>query len=130
MAGFSGRKLRIEKDGTPIAGARTTNLTINNEPIDITDKDDDGWRTMLADVGVRNVDATVEGVIKDATLIGIALGSGENVLLDDITIDLDGLGEFAGDFFLQGLEIGGEQADAVTFSATLQSSGQITFTPE
>jgi predicted secreted protein len=130
MSGFSGRKVRIKKNGTAIAGARTTNLTINNEPVDITDKGDAGWRTLLADVGVRSVDATTEGVLKDATLINVALGSAASVLLTDITMDIDGLGTFAGDFFLQGLEIGGEQADAITFSGSFQSSGVVTYTAE
>ena len=48
---ISGRSLRISRDGSTIAGARTDNFTLSNEPIDITDKDDGGWRTMLADAG-------------------------------------------------------------------------------
>lgn len=52
---ISGRSLRISRNGSTIAGARTDNFTINNEPIDITDKDNAGWRTLLADAGSRSV---------------------------------------------------------------------------
>ena len=129
MAAVSGRKLRIKKGGVAVAGARTDNLTINNEPIDITDKDDAGWRTMLADVGVRSIDAEVEGVLADSTLIAIAVGTASS-LLAAYTLEIDGIGDFSGNFYLASFAITGEQADTVTFTASIQSSGTITFTPD
>lgn len=127
MAATAGRKLRIKKGSTAIAGARTDNLTINNEPIDITDKAASGWRTMLADVGARSVDADVEGVLLDSTLIAVATGTASS-LLAAYTIEIDGIGSFTGNFYLNSLAISGEQADTVTFTANIQSSGTITFT--
>lgn len=129
MPAVSGRKLRIKKGGVAVAGARTDNLTINNEPIDITDKDDAGWRTMLADVGVRSIDAEVEGVLIDSTLIAIAVGTASS-LLASYTLEIDGIGDFSGSFYLASFAITGEQADTVTFTASIQSSGTITFTPD
>lgn len=127
MTAYSGRKLRIIRDTTAIAGARSDSLTINNEPIDITVKDDLGWRTYLADAGVRSIDAEVEGVLQDATLISVAVGSASS-LLEAHTIEIEGLGSFTGNFFLNSLAITGEQADATTFTASIQSSGEITWT--
>ncbi len=124
---ISGRKLRISRDGVTIVGARTDNFTISNEPIDITDKDDAGWSTMLADAGVRSIEADVEGILKDATLITNATGS-SSLLLKSCVLEAEGIATFTGDFYLNSLEIGGEQEDAVTFSATLASSGSITAT--
>lgn len=129
MAATAGRKLRIKKGGSAVAGARTDNLTINNEPIDITDKDDAGWRTLLADVGVRSIDATVEGVLLDSTLIAIAVGTASS-LLAAYTLEIDGIGDFSGDFYLASFEITGEQEDAIMFTASIQSSGTITFTAD
>lgn len=125
MAALSGRKLRIKKGSTAIAGARTDNLTINNEPVDITDKDDLGWRTMLSEAGVRSVDATVEGVIIDDVLIEAVMASN---LISAYTVEIDGIGDFTADWFISSLELGGEQADAVTFTANIQSSGTVTYT--
>ncbi len=119
----SGRLVRISRAGTAVAGARTDNVTINNEPIDITDKDDAGWRAMLSDVGLRSLSADVEGVLKDATILTGASGS---TLLTECTVDISGLASFVGDFFLQSVSLGAEQADAVTFTATLESSGPVT----
>lgn len=129
MAAISGRKVRIKKGATAVAGARADNITINNEPIDITDKDDAGWRTMLADAGVRSVDADVEGVLIDSTLIAVAVGTASS-LLSAWTLEIDGIGDFTGDFYLNSFAITGEQADTATFTANIQSSGTITFTPD
>lgn len=129
MAAISGRKVRIKRGSTAIAGARSDSFTINNEPIDITDKDDAGWRTYLADVGVRSIDCEVEGVLDDSTFLALAVGTG-SALLEAYTLDVIGIGEFTGNFYLASFAVTGEQADATTFTASLQSSGTITFTPD
>jgi TP901-1 family phage major tail protein len=124
---ISGRSLRISRDGTTIAGARTDNFTINAEPIDVTDKDDAGWRTLLADVGTRSVSADVEGVLKDAVLIAAATGTA-SLLLKECVITVTGIGTLTGDFMLSSLQLGAEMADAVTFTATLESGESMTVT--
>jgi len=129
MAAISGRKVRIKRGSTAIAGARADSFTINNEPIDITDKDDSGWRTYLADVGVRSIDCEVEGVLDDSTFLALAVGTA-SALLEAYTIDVIGIGEFTGNFYLASFAVTGEQADATTFTASIQSSGTITFTPD
>lgn len=129
MAAISGRKVRIKRGSTAIAGARSDSFTINNEPIDITDKDDAGWRTYLADVGVRSIDCEVEGVLDDSTFLALAVGAG-SALLEAYTLDVIGIGEFTGNFYLASFAVTGEQADATTFTASIQSSGTITFTPD
>jgi predicted secreted protein len=127
MTARAGRTLRIRRGTTPIAGARADSLTINNEPIDITEKDSVAWRTMLADVGVRSIDAEVEGILENAELIAIAVGTG-SALLENYTILITGLGTFSGNFYLSSFALTGEQADAITFTASIQSSGTITWT--
>lgn len=124
---ISGRSLRISRNGSTIAGARTDNFTINNEPIDITDKDNAGWRTLLADAGSRSVSADVEGVLKDTTLIAEAVGS-STLLLKECVVTVTGIGTLTGDFMLNSLQLGAEQADAITFTATLESAEGMTVT--
>jgi predicted secreted protein len=106
MAATAGRKMRIKKGGTSIAGARADNLTINNEPIDITDKAASGWRTMLADVGVRSIDCEVEGILTDSTFLALAVGTA-SALLEAYTLELDGIGDFTGNFFLASFAVTG-----------------------
>lgn len=121
----SGRLLRISRNGTTVVGATTDSVTISNEPIDITDKDDGGWRTMLADVGVRTVSCSVEGILKDATLISAAQAAG-NALIDNGIVDIDSVASLSGNWHLQSIELGAEQDGVVTFTATLESSGTVT----
>ncbi len=129
MVAISGRAVRILRGSTAVAGARADNLTINNEPIDITDKDDAGWRTLLAETGVRSVDADVAGVVIDSTLLALAVGAG-SALLEAWTLEVNGIGDFTGNFFLSNLAISGEQEDAATFTANIMSSNTITFTAD
>jgi len=125
---ISGRSVRISRNGSNIVGARTDSVTINNEPLDITDKDDAGWRTMLNDVGVRSVSCEVEGVLKDSVLLADGVGTASTALLKECVVTITGIGTLTGDFFLNSIQIGAEQADVVTFTATLESGENMTAT--
>ena len=122
---YSGRELRIyqgDATGTPVAGARTDGFTIANEPIDVTDKDDDGWRTLIADPGTRSVDMTIEGVFKSDALLTVSAGA-TSALLAEHSIKIDDVAILNGDFYLNNIQLGAAQDGEVTFSASLQSSG-------
>lgn len=125
---ISGRSVRISRNGSNIVGARADSVTINNEPLDITDKDNLGWRTMLADVGLRSVSCEIEGVLKDTVLLSDSVGTATTALLKECVVTISGIGTLTGDFMLQGLQIGAEQADVVTFTATLESGENMTAT--
>jgi len=126
MAAANGRELKILKNNVAIAGVRTKTVAIAGEPIDITSDDDLGYRTMLGEAGTYSIDLTVEGVTKDAELRSIIL-TGGSLLLTDISIEYPDGSTIDGDFFLASVEDSGEYADALTFSASLQSSGAWTF---
>jgi len=125
---ISGRSVRISRNGSNIVGARADSVTINNEPLDITDKDDSGWRTMLTDVGLRSVSCEIEGVLKDTVLLSESVGTATTALLQEYVVTISGIGTLTGDFILQGLQIGAEQADVTTFTATLESGENMTAT--
>lgn len=132
MAKLAGRKVNVYKaadaSGTPIAGGREHGISINNEAIDITDKDSAGWRTLLADPAVRSVDISFSGLMDGATYIALSLNSDTAGLLTDYTVEIEGLGTFTGDFHLSSVELGTPHDDAVELSMTLASSGAITWT--
>lgn len=124
----SGRAVRINRNGVNVVGARTDSLTLNNEPLDITDKDDSGWRTLLADAGARTISCEIEGVLKNSTLLSDSVGTASTTLLRECIVTIDGIGTITGDFMLQNLQIGAEQGDVVTFTATLESGESPTVT--
>jgi TP901-1 family phage major tail protein len=132
MAKMPGRKVNIwagaTATGAPIAGGREHGITINNEAIDVTDKDSAGWRTLLADPATRSVDVSFSGLMDGATYVALALGATTSALLADYTVKIEGAGTFTGDFHLSSVELGTPHDDAVELTMTLASSGAITWT--
>lgn len=128
MAAIKGRSLSIKKNNVTIAKVRTKTVTVNNEPIDITNDDDNGFRTLLADPATRSIELSVEGVMDGATFRAIAAGAtATDNMLTDITIAWPS-GSIAGNFYLASYAETGAHNDAVTFTMTLQSSGAFTYT--
>lgn len=131
MPAILGRKIRIKRSAagsppwTTIAGARSDRITINRGGADVTDKDDNGLRTMLGDVATLSVEMQVEGVFNDTTFITDGLDA--DTALYNFQIDLEGIGTATGLWFLSNVEIGAPHEDAATFSAQLMSSGAITW---
>lgn len=132
MPAVAGRKVKIYEGTGPgatlVAGARSDSITINNEAIDITDKGDEGWRTFLNDASVRSVEMSVAGILKGPSLLSKALGETTN-LLGDYEIRIAGMGTASGEFHFSSLELGAPHDDATEFTATIASSGEITWTP-
>ena len=132
MAKLAGRKVNLwagaTVTGSPIAGGREHGITINNEAIDVTDKDSAGWRTLLADPSTRSVDIEVTMLFDGPTYIALALGSTTTALLSDYTLEIEGVGTFTGDFHLSTVGIGTPHDDAVEQTLSLASSGAIAWT--
>lgn len=127
MAANSGRKLLIKRDGVVLAGVRTKAVNINREPVDITNDDDDGWRGLLAEPGEKQIDLTVGGVTKDDTLRAVAFT--DPAIFEDMTLEYPDGSSIEGDFYISAYNESGDYNDAITFEATFQSSGIITYTP-
>lgn len=131
MAAEAGRDLRIEysSDGLTyavVAGARTDSLTFNNEAIDITDKDDAGVRTYLDDIAVKSMSLSCTGVATTSTFSALAAAAGSGTALHDFRVAFGSFATYTGSFFITSFEATGEQADTITFTMSLESSGAIT----
>ena len=136
MAKFSGQDFRIKirvSTGpdvyTAIAGFRSDGMTLNNEAIDVTDKDGTLWKTLLEGAGVQSISLKGSGIVTDAavfktTLMGAAMGK------TFLHLKLEsGLGDtFVGDFLVTSLERGGEYNKEETFSCTFDSAAAVTYT--
>lgn len=124
---INGRDVLIRRDGVTVAGARTKTINFNNEPIDGTTSDSDGFRELYEESAERHLDLSIEGLLQADDLVTSA-AQGSN-LKDDYTVEIEGIGEVAGEFRLNSLQIGAPYNDSVTFTGELQSSGAFTFTP-
>lgn len=121
MAKQLGRKVTIKIGGNVIAAARTKNLTINNEPVNVTTDGDDGIQTLLAEPGEKAVSVSVEGLGDQTALVDVALG---NDLIEAVEFDY-GTFTISGDFFQASYTEGQPYNDAITFTAEYQSSGAV-----
>jgi len=122
MAEILGRKVTVSVDGDVVATARTTSMTINNEAVNVTSAGDDGIRRMMDEAGEKSVEITLDGLYTDASLMDLALGTS---LLETVELDY-GDYTLSGDFFLSSYNEGQPYNEAITFSATLMSSGAVT----
>ena len=129
---FSGRDILFYVgDGTDGARicARSKTLTIGSESIDITQDCDGAFRRLMDEPASRFLDMAVEGVLTQDDWLLQALDTASNVFLNEYTMVISGVGSITGDFFISNYELGAPHDDAVTFSATVLSSGEGTFTP-
>lgn len=128
--GYSGRAMYLLLDGTRIAAVKTKGGTFIREPVDTTTDDDEGYRELLAEPGRRAVDLNVSGVLVSANLESFMTEWEGNVNADITLVMPDGRTVTADEgFFLGNFEVTGEENGAVTFTASLQSSGPVTITP-
>jgi len=127
MAGANGRALTIDWDAVTLVGVRTKGYTVSNEYVDVTTDDDDGWRTLLSDPGVRSVEVTVGGISSDQVLLAAIMAA--SVSSETLTVNLPTTtGTLAGLFLISSFEQTGEHDGAVEFTATFQSAGVVTYT--
>jgi len=122
---LAGRQV-IFRTNTERIACRTKSIKINNEAIDISDDDDNGFRTLLLNQPqVRSIDMDVEGVMKHPSLFEAAIDGG--ITFQDCTLEFPTVGTISGDFWFGNLSLGAPYNDAVTFTATFQSSGEFLY---
>lgn len=129
MSAFYGRVATFGPVGSPetnvFTGVRVKNLSILGEAPDITDDDSDGWQEFLAEASRRGITVAVSGLTKDANLINQVAATGV-AKLENYCFDLVGVDQsWTGDWIVSGVELGVEENEIVTFSATVQSTGPL-----
>jgi len=113
---------------TTVGGLRSTSITLNQESVDITDKDSSNARELLADAGVESVSISGSGVFTDAASDGTLRTAFGGSDIPNFEVIIPDLGTYQGKFHIASLEYGGEYNGEVTYSVTLESSGSVSFT--
>ena len=132
MAAQKGKDLlvKINTSGSTydtVGGLRSTSISINDEPVDITNKDSANARTLLATAGTSSMTISGSGVFVDDAQIQLIRGSLANGAFKTFHLVVPDLGTYAGSFMIASLEFAGEFNGEVTYSLTLESSGAISF---
>ena len=112
---------------TTIGGMRSNTLTMNDEMVDVTNKDSSGARTILAQGGVNSITVAGSGVFTDSASEATLKGKFNVSALTNYQFLVPDFGTFTGTFMLTTLEYAGEYNGEVTYSFTFESSGAITF---
>ena len=121
--------LKIDVSGTmtTIGGLRSTSITLNDEAVDITSKDDGQTRKLLAQAGTMSLSVSGSGVFTDSTAETTLRTAFNASSFSSYNIIIPHLGTYAGTFMIASLEYAGEYNGEVTYSITLESSGSISF---
>jgi TP901-1 family phage major tail protein len=112
---------------TTVAGLRSTSITMNDEPVDVTNKDSSGVRTLLAQGGVNSMTVSGSGVFTDVTADATLRTAFNAASFSSYQIVIPDFGTYTGTFMIASLEYAGEYNGEVTYSVTLESAGAVTF---
>ncbi len=117
--------------GTPvtIAGARTTSVRINNEMVEITNKDSAQKRELLEAAGTQSKQFQIAGVYIDSAIQDTVQGYVEADSINDFSMIFANGDIIEGMFQITEYERTGEYNGEETFSMTLESAAAITYTP-
>ena len=137
MAVQAGKDLLVKVDMTSdgqfetIAGLRAKRVSFNAEAVDVTSLDSSGgWRELLAGAGVRSAAISGSGVFRDAGTDERARQLFFNGLTPDFQVIIPDFGVVQGPFQVSALEYAGSLNGEATFELSLQSAGELVFTPD
>ena len=124
--------MKIGNGGSPeafttIGGMRSTSLSMNDEMVDVTNKDSSRARTLLAQGGTNSMTVAGSGVFTDSASETTLRSKFDESGLTNFQFLVPDFGTFTGNFRLTSLEYAGEFNGEVTYSFTFESSGAISF---
>jgi TP901-1 family phage major tail protein len=136
MAKYCGKDflIQISAGGSPetwttVAGMRASSMTLNGETVDVTDKDDQPWKTTLAGCGILSMSASMSGHITDSATVATLVNALMNRTATRFKLVSGKADYFTGSFRVTSMERNGEYNGAEQYSVSLEATGTITYTP-
>lgn len=123
--GYAGIEESLTFGGVTSIAFQSKSISVNNEMITVTNDTSGGWATKLAVPGNKSIEITGSGVVESLSMLMSAVGNSSQIYA--VTYNFPDGSTLTGDFDFNYSQ-SGETADAVTFEATLTSSGEVTFT--
>lgn len=127
MAAKHGKLFLLKLGTDAISTARATSMSINNNPIDVSNKASNNWGSTIA--GLANMTITLDGTYEDTTVEKTINGYAMDGSSNAYTLINEGGDTWEGDFVITAYSRTGDYNGAETFSMTLQNNGEITYTP-
>jgi len=122
--------LKVGDGATPpafatVAGLRTTQLSVNDEAVVVTNKDSGGWRQLLSGAGVRSVSVSGAGVFTGSAAEARLRGHALSGMLDDYRLSFEGGETMTGQFLVTRLDYAGDFNGERSYTLSLESSGAV-----
>ena len=122
--------LKVGNGGAPVvyatvAGMRTTQLSINGEPVVVTNKGSGGWRELLTGAGVRSVSVSRAGVFTGSVAETRLKTNALSGVLDDFELSFESGERLQGKFLIQRLDYSGDFNGERSYALSLESSGPV-----
>lgn len=108
---------------TTIAGLRTTEMTSNGELVDITSKDSNGFRELLAGAGISSLSISANGIFQNDNAIKTMFSNNMNRTVDSYQLAFGNGQVMTGNFQVTSFKYSGEYNGAQLYDITLESSG-------
>jgi TP901-1 family phage major tail protein len=126
--------LKIGDGGGPetfatLGAARTVAMALNNQPVDSTTMDSNGFQVLHGAAGVQTMEVALDGLFKDAAAEETLRLAAFNRTEKNFQMLFPNGDLFAGAFVIRDYRRGGSFDGLETFSLTLVRTGAGTFTP-
>ena len=109
----------------PVAGLRTTQMTINGDSVVVTHKDSGGWRELLSGAGTRSVSVSASGIFLGSDAETTVRANALDGTLDDYELSFEDGARMRGRFLVQRLDYAGDFNGERTYTLQLESSGAV-----
>jgi len=133
MAKYLGNALLLAIESSPssgtynsIGGSSDHTMSINNEQVDVSDKDSNRWKELLA-AGDRSLSISINGFISDDANFALMEAAVETDTILNYRLSYGNSKTVTGAFHIDSWEVSGARNDGQSFSATLSNSGAPTF---
>ena len=108
-----------------MAGLRTTQLSVNGEPVNVTSKDSGGWRELLSGAGVRSVSVAGSGIFTGSAAESRIKGNALAGTIDDYELSFESGERMRGRFLVTRLDYSGDYNGERNYALSLESSGAV-----
>jgi TP901-1 family phage major tail protein len=122
--------LKVGNGGNPpvfatVAGMRTTQMSVNGEPVNVTSKDSGGWRELLGGAGVRSVSVSASGIFTGSAAETRVKANALAGILDDYELSFESGERMSGRFLVTRLDYAGDHNGERNYALSLESSGEV-----
>ena len=114
---------KISGEFVPVSALRSTTMLINNDQIDVTDKDGTLWKTLLEGAGIQSASIKASGMCNNSASFAFIRTNAITGALVTMRIESNIYDIYAGVFKITSMESSGDYNKEEIFSLSLYSRG-------